>query len=93
MLGGAEAGTSSASSRSRLIIFPMSGRRTPSFPKIRLYSRRISSLTSQTNLSLSIQSRSRLALGFLGAGSVDLNPAIPATRTDVSTTPLGRFIF
>src|ERR1700722_17052979 len=92
MLGRAEAGTSSASSRSRLIIFPMSGRRTPSLPKTRLYSRRISSLTSQTNVSPSIQSLSSLALGFLGAISGDLNPAIPATRTDVSTTPLGRFL-
>ena len=98
MFGRAEAGTSSASSRSRLIIFPMSARRTPSLPKTRLYSRRISLLTSQTNVSPSIQSRSRLALGFLGAvfvdlNPVDLNPAIPATRTDVSTTPLGRFLF
>src|SRR5205823_8495305 len=58
-----------------------------------LVSRRISSLTSQTNVSPSIQSRSSLALGFLGAISGDLSPAIPATRTDVSTTPLGRFLF
>jgi hypothetical protein len=41
----------------------------------------------------SIQSRSSLALGFLGAISEVLSPAIPATRTDVSTTPLGRFRF
>jgi len=68
-------------------------RRTPSLPKTRLYSRRISSLTSQTNVSLSIQFRSRLALGFLGAIAGALSPAIPATRTDVSTTPLGRFRF
>jgi len=93
MFGREEAETSSASSRSRLIIIPMSGRRTPSLPKTCLYSRRISSLTSQTNVSASIQSRSSLALGFLGAISVDLRPAIPATRTDVSTTPLGRFLF
>jgi len=93
MFGRAEAGTSSASSHSRLTIFPMSGRRTPSLARTRLYSRRISSLTSQTNVSSSIQSRSCLALGFLGAISGDLNPAIPATRTDVSTTPLGRFLF
>ena len=33
-----------------------------------------------------------LALGFLGVISGDLKPAIPATRTDVSTTPLGRFL-
>jgi len=93
MSGRAEAGIRSVSSRSRLTIFPMSGRRTPSLPKTRLYSRRISSLTSQTNVSPSIQSRSSLALGFLGAISVDLSPVIPATRTDVSTTPLGRFLF
>jgi len=93
MSGRAEAGTSSASSRSRLTIFPMSGRRTPNLPKTRLYSRRISSLTSQTNVFPSIQSRSSLALGFFGVISRDLSPAIPATRTDVSTTPLGRFLF
>jgi hypothetical protein len=50
-------------------------------------------LTSQTNISPSIQSRRSLALGFLGAISGDLNPATPDTRTDVSTTPLGRFLF
>jgi hypothetical protein len=84
MFGRAEAGTSSASSRSRLIIFPMRGRRTPSLPKTCLYCRRISSLASQTNVSRSIQPRSSLALGFLGVISWDLSPAIPATRTDVS---------
>lgn len=92
MFGRAAAGTSSASSRSKLTIFPTRGRRTPSLPKTRLYSRRISSLTSQTNVSPSIQFRSRLALGFLGPPG-DLSPAIPATRADVSTTPLGRFRF
>lgn len=93
MSGSAEAGTCSASSRRRLIILPMTGRRTPSRSKTRLYSRRISSLTSQMNVSSSSQSRSSLALGFFWAIFVDLSPAIPATRTDVSTTPLGRFIF
>ncbi len=93
MFGRGEAGTGSASSRSRLITFPISERRTPSLPRTRLYSTRISSLTSQTNVSPSIQSRSSLALGFLGVISPDLNPAIPATRADVSTTPLGRFLF
>ena len=93
MFGRAEVGISSASSRSRLTILPIRGRRTPSPPKTRLYSRRISSLTSQTNVSASIQSRSKLALGFLGAICVDLSPAIPATLTDVSTTPLGPFLF
>jgi len=93
MFGRGAAGTSSASSRSKLTIFPMRGRRTPSLPKTRLYSRRISSLTSQTNVSPSIQFRRRLALGFLGAIAGALSPAIPATRTDVSTTPLGRFRF
>ncbi len=93
MLGNKEAEISSVASRSRLTIFPMSGRRTPSLPKIRLYSRRISSLTSQTNVSSWIQSRRSLALGFLGVISRDLSPAIPATRTEVSTTPLRRFLF
>jgi hypothetical protein len=93
MFGRAASGTSSASSCSKLTIFPMRGRRTLSLPKTRLYSRRISWLTSQTNVSLSIQFRSRLALGFLGAISGVLSPAIPATRTNVSTTPRGRFRF
>ena len=91
MFGRAEAGTRSAPARSRLIIFPMSGRRTPSLPKTRLYSRRISSLPDK-RIPFD-PARSRLALGFLGAISVDLSPAIPATRADVSTTPLGRFLF
>lgn len=34
-----------------------------------------------------------LALGFLSGISSDLNPAIPANRTEISTTPLGRFLF
>jgi hypothetical protein len=43
--------------------------------------RRISSLTSQTNVSPSFQSRSSLALGILGAISRDLNPAIRGVRS------------
>jgi hypothetical protein len=34
-----------------------------------------------------------LALEFCDAIFSNLRPAIPATRTDVSTTPLGRFRF
>jgi len=44
-------------------------------------------------VSFSTKSRSSLALGFLSGISSDLSPAIPATRTEVSTTPLGRFLF
>jgi hypothetical protein len=93
MFGREETGTCSASSRSRLTIFPMSERWTPSLPKTRLYSKRMSSLTNQTNVSSSVQILSSLALGFFGVMSEDLSPAIPATRTDVSRTPLGRFLF
>ena len=71
----------------------MSERRTPNLARTRLYSETISSLISQTNMFDSIQSRSSLALGFLGAISGDLNPAIPPIRTDVSTTPLDCFLF
>lgn len=73
-------------------IFPMRERCTPSLAKTRLYSAMISSVTSQTNVSPSIQSLSSLALGLLGGISEEFSPAIPATRTDVSTTPLGRFL-
>jgi hypothetical protein len=66
--------------RSRLTIFPVSGRRTPKRAKTRVYSSRISSLTSQTNVSPSLQSPSSLALGFLGGISKDLSPAHPPHR-------------
>jgi hypothetical protein len=85
--------TSSASSRRRLTILPMSERWTPNLARTRLYWETISSVISQANVFDSIQSRSNLALGFLGAIPEVFSPAIPATRTDVSTTPLGRFLF
>jgi len=84
--------TNSASSRSKLTIFPMRGRRTPNLANTRLYSTMISSVTSQTNVSPSIQSLSSFALGLRVGISKDFSSAIPATRTDVSTTPLGRFL-
>ena len=83
--------TNSASSLSRLIISPTRGRRTPSRPRTPLYSERISSVTSHVNVPLSIQSRRNAALGFCTIRH-DLNPATPATTTDVSTTPLGSFV-
>jgi len=46
----------------------------------------------QVNVSFSTQSRRNIALAFAGS-TPRLNPAMPATSTDVSTTPLrgGRF--
>ena len=46
----------------------------------------------QVNVSFSTQSRRSIALAFAGS-TPRLNPAMPATSTDVSTTPLrcGRF--
>jgi hypothetical protein len=93
MSGRAGATTTSASSRSRLMIFPISARRMFNLAITPLYSATISSVRSQANVSSSIQSRSSLALGFRGTVSADFSPAIPATRTEVSTTPLGRFLF
>lgn len=93
MFGRTETGISSASARKRLIILPTSDRRTSRRASTCLYSSKISSLTNQTNVSLSIQSRRKFALGFLGEISRDLSPAIPATRTEVSTTPLARLLF
>lgn len=81
--------TTSASSLSRLIIAPIRPRRTPNLLRTSLYSARISSQISHVKVSFSSQSRRNLALGFW-IGLPDLNPAIPATSTDVSITPLGR---
>lgn len=78
----------SASSLIRLTTVPIRFRRTPSLLRTSLYSARISSLTSQVNFPFSNQSRRNLALGFC-TGLPDLNPAIPATRTEASITPLG----
>ena len=51
------------------------------------YSDKISSVRSQTNVGASVHAASRVALG-LSVGS-PRNPDTPATRTEVSTTPLG----
>ena len=83
----------SASSRNRLMITPIKLRRTPKRARISLYSRSISSVMSQVNLPSSIQFLMKRALGLRRLSSGDLNPATPATRTDVSTTPLGCFPF
>lgn len=77
-----------ASSLIRLTTVPIRFRRTPNLLRTSLYSARISALTSQVNLPFSSQSRRNLALGFW-ADLPDLNPAIPATRIEVSITPLG----
>lgn len=51
------------------------------------YSERISSVRSHMNVGAAVHAASGAALG-LSVGS-PLNPEVPATRTDVSTTPLG----
>ncbi len=83
--------TNSASSLRRLMISPTRFRRTPSLLRTPLYSDRICSVTSQVKVRRSIQSRRNEALGPCTARQ-DLNPATPATSTDVSTTPLGCFV-
>src|SRR5713226_9721094 len=50
----------------------------------------MSSVTSQVKVPPSSQCRRSEALGFSTART-DLNPATPATSTDVSMTPLGCF--
>src|SRR5262249_21813358 len=70
-----------------LMISPMRCRRTPSLVRTPLYSERTSSVTSQTKVPCSSQSRRNEALGF-SAVRPRLNPATPATSTHVSTTPL-----
>ena len=82
----------SASSRKRLTSRPMTAGRTCNSASTAAYSSRMSAVMSQVNVSCSIQSRKRIALSFAGF-TAGLNPATPATSTDVSTTPLscGRF--
>ena len=87
-----ETSISSASSRSRSITVPIKERRTPRRPKTYLYSAKISSETSHTNIRSFTQSRRKWELEFVGLATRDLNPAIPATNTDVSITPLGTFV-
>src|ERR1700757_4132658 len=60
----------------------------PSLERTSLYSERMSSVTSQVKVPSSSQCRRSEALGFSTARR-DLNPATPATSTDVSMTPLG----
>ena len=73
------------------MISPTRFRRTPSLVSTALYSERISSVTSQVNVPSSSQSRNNEALAFFTTRP-DLNPATPATSTDVSMTPLGCFL-
>jgi hypothetical protein len=80
--------TRSPLARSVLTIFPMRGRRTPSLASTSLYSSRISSLISQTNVRSSTQRRTNLALAMFVWWIEPFIPATPATNTDVSTTPL-----
>jgi hypothetical protein len=80
----------SASSRRRLMSSPIVPRRTFSRRRTTLYSERISSETIHVKVARSIQSRRRRALGFAGETVPERKPEIPATRTEVSTTPLGR---
>ncbi len=80
--------TISASSLRRLMTSPTRFRRTPSLVRTSLYSEMTSALTSHVKVASSIQSRRKDALGFRTARQA-LNPAMPATSTDVSMTPLG----
>ena len=81
--------TISAASRSRFTTFPTSDRRTPQRRSTSTYSSRMAALMSHVKVSCSIHARRNSALGFLVGSSV-LKPAIPATRTEMSTTPLRR---
>ena len=68
----------------------MVSRRTFNRRSTALYSDRISSESSHVNVARSIQSRKSWALGFEDETMPQRKPEIPATRTEVSTTPLGR---
>lgn len=91
MLLPAISGVSSAWERIRLIAAPIRLERTPRRARIALYSSTISSLMSHVNVPLSIQSRNRWALGTSDCAPESRNAEMPATSTEVSTTPLGRF--
>ena len=80
----------SALSRSKLMRAPMVSRLTFSLCRIALYSDRISSERSHVKVARSIQSRIRRALGLEAEMAPVRKPEIPAIRTEVSTTPLGR---
>jgi len=80
----------SASSRRRLMSNPIVSRRTLSRRRTTLYSARVSSEAIQVNVPYSIQSLRSRALGLAAETAPERKPEIPATRTEVSTTPLGR---
>jgi len=79
----------SAASRSRFTTFPTTDRRTPQRRRTSTYLSRIAALIDQVKVSCATHVRRNSALGFVADVSV-LKPAMPATRTDVSTTPLRR---
>ena len=83
--------TISASCRSRLMTSPTRCLRTPNRAKTILYSVSTSYVTSHVNPPPSSHLRRNRALGET-AGNC-LKAAMPATRTEVSTTPLGRAPF
>ena len=69
---------------------PITDRRTRQRLSTSTYSSRTAALTSHVKVSSLIHARRRIALGFLAATSSSLKPAMPATKTEVSTTPLRR---
>ena len=69
---------------------PIVSRRTLSRRRTTLYSARVSSEAIQVNVPYSIQSLRSRALGLAAETAPERKPEIPATRTEVSTTPLGR---
>jgi hypothetical protein len=83
----------SASSLIRLIARPITGRATRRRASTVLYSSRMSLETSHTKVASVIHWRINEALGLNTDVSPRLNAAIPATSTEVSTTPLGCLFF
>lgn len=86
LLGSFQFGTVSGS---QLTIRPITDRRTPSRASTSVYSSRMSRVTSHVKVSCSIHSWRNRALRVVGTAGF-LRPATPATRTEVSTTPLRR---
>src|SRR3989304_2267681 len=82
-------GIISAASRSRFTTSPTTDGRTPQRRRTSTYLSRIAALIDQVKVSCATHVRRNSALGFVADVSV-LKPAMPATRTDVSTTPLRR---
>lgn len=93
MEGNGDKEITSAYSPSPLMIFPITEGRTRQRYNALLYSSMSSSVTNQTKLLSSTHRRIKTALGLPGRISGDLNPATPATITEVSTIPLGRLLF